>query len=96
MKKYRDHKGMEGNQNYRDFIAVEKNKNEIIPEATPEGPYGSPIEGTLGKNSPWKEDQQAISAFTYENRNLHEGLERKDPGAHPTHDDKRQNKDEPF
>ncbi|MCD8511044.1 MAG: hypothetical protein LRY73_15070 [Bacillus sp. (in: Bacteria)] len=82
---------------YADFIAVEKNRKEIIPEATPDGPYGSPIQPPEGsKSTPWTEGQQAISAFTYENRNLHQNLERKDPGHHPTHDDKRLDKGRPY
>ncbi|MBU9713001.1 hypothetical protein [Evansella tamaricis] len=81
---------------YTDFSTVEKNKSEIIPEQTPEGPYGSPIKGTLQKTTAWKDGQRSASAFTYENRNLHQDLERKDPGSHPTHDDKRIDREEPF
>ncbi|MFA9560037.1 hypothetical protein ACERII_22235 [Evansella sp. AB-rgal1] len=86
----------ENEQDYHDFITVEKNKNQILPEFDPEGPYGSPFQPTPGKSSPWEEGQQAISAFTYENKNLHQNLERKDPGSHPTHDDKRADRGEPF
>lgn len=71
---------------YKDFAVVEKNREEVLPEITPEGPYGSPINPPIGKSSPWKAGQHAISAFTYENRSLHEGRQRKDPGSHPPHD----------
>ncbi|UCZ52549.1 hypothetical protein LGQ02_17285 [Bacillus shivajii] len=74
---------------YSDFTAVEKDRNEIIPEQTPEGSYGSPIDASFKKTTPWQEGQRSASAFIYENKELHQGLERKDPGSHPTHDDKR-------
>ncbi|WP_332888675.1 hypothetical protein [Salipaludibacillus keqinensis] len=74
-------------EEYEDFAAVEKYRHEVLPEITPEGAYGSPIEPPLGKSSPWQPGQRSISAFTYENRELHEGLQRKDPGSHPPHDD---------
>ncbi|MDG5788905.1 hypothetical protein QA612_15725 [Evansella sp. AB-P1] len=86
----------DGHGHYSDFIAVEKYRNEIIPEITPEGAYGSPIEPPLGKSTPWEDGQQAISGYAYEYKNLHQNLERKDPGAHFTHDDKRMDRGEPF
>ncbi|TMW72482.1 hypothetical protein [Alteribacter natronophilus] len=76
---------------YSDFTVVENNRNYVLPEITPEGPYGSPIERPLGKSSAWHEGQRSYSAFNYEYKNLHEGLDRKVPGSHPTHDDKRYN-----
>ncbi|MBU9722136.1 MULTISPECIES: hypothetical protein [Bacillaceae] len=83
-------------KHYTDFSTVEKNRNEVIPEQTPEGPYGSPYEGSLEKTTPWQEGQRSVSGFAYENRNLHQDLERKDPNAHKTHDDKRVDSEEPF
>lgn len=74
-------------EKYRDFEAVEKNRDEVLPEIMPEGAYGSPIEPPLGKSSPWEPGQRAVSAFTYENRELHEKNPRHYPGAHPVHDD---------
>ncbi|MCR6111967.1 hypothetical protein HXA35_16685 [Bacillus sp. A301a_S52] len=70
----------------KDFQAVEKNREEIIPEGTPDGAYGSPYAPSEASTNGLKPDRRAISAFTYENRELHEGNKRKDPGAHPTHD----------
>ncbi|WP_096190053.1 hypothetical protein [Evansella halocellulosilytica] len=81
---------------YSDFITVEKNRKELIAEQTPEGAYGSPIEETFEKTTPWTEGQRTASAFAYENKELHQGLERKDPGAHLTHDDKRTDYQHPY
>lgn len=75
---------------YTDFANVETQRNFLTAEEFPEGPFGSPIgqdEPVQNKNTPWQEGQQYYSAFTYENRNLHEGLPRQMEGAHPTHDD---------
>ncbi|QQK81330.1 hypothetical protein HUG20_16390 [Salicibibacter cibi] len=60
-------------QRYRDFESVESQENEQTAEELTEGSYGSPFKGTLGKSSPWKPEQHMISAFTYENRELHAG-----------------------
>ncbi|WP_077214481.1 cytosolic protein [Bacillus dakarensis] len=75
---------------YTDFANVETQRNFLTAEEFPEGPFGSPIgqdEPVQNKNTPWKEGQQYYSNFTYENRNLHEGLPRQMEGSHPTHDD---------
>lgn len=58
---------------YRDFESVESQENELTAEELTEGPYGAPFEGVLGKSSPWKPEQHMVSAFTYENRELHAG-----------------------
>lgn len=73
---------------YRDFATVESQRNDLTAEEFPEGPYGSslPVE-QLGKSSPWREDQRPPNRFSYENRELHEGLRRHDPASHPTHDE---------
>ncbi|WP_078594598.1 hypothetical protein [Evansella clarkii] len=90
-----DHE-LDKDEKYSDFITVEKNRKQLIPEQSPEGPYGSPIEGTLKKTTPWEEGQQAASAFVYENRNYHQNAPRKEAGAHPTHADKRVDKSNPY
>lgn len=78
----------EHNRKYRDVSTVESQRNEFIPEEFPEGPYGIPLfSESFGKSSPWREDQRPLSAFTYENRELHEGMPRVFPGDHPTHDE---------
>lgn len=84
---------------YTDFANVETWRNFIIPEEYPEGSYGAP-EGKYSpvenKSTPWDQDQQPYSAFTYENRNLHQDLPRQFPGAHPTHDDPNVNTEPPY
>jgi hypothetical protein len=72
---------------YSDFSNAEIGDNYVIPEDTPEGPYGSPVNKKLGKTTPWREGQRSMSAFNYEFKSLHQGLPRQDPGAHPPHDD---------
>ncbi|MCY8436304.1 hypothetical protein [Bacillus haynesii] len=75
---------------------VETQRNFLTAEEFPEGAYGSaqgkdkPVEN---KNTPWKEGQQYYSNFTYEFRNLHQGMPRQYPGAHPTHDEEDQNEE---
>jgi hypothetical protein len=86
-------------EKYSDFSNVEKQKNFLTPEELPEGPYGSPIrkfDPVQSKNTPWREDQQFYSAFTYEYRNLHENLPRQMAGAHPTHDDPQKHEEPPY
>ncbi|GAB2574118.1 hypothetical protein [Gracilibacillus alcaliphilus] len=70
---------------YEDFQTVQSQKEELISEELPEGAYGSAIEASLEKSDKWEEGQHVISNFTYENRKLHAGNERKYPGAHKTH-----------
>ncbi len=81
---------------YTDFSNVETMKNEVFPEDTPEGPYGSPIDKKLGKTTPWIKGQRSVSAFNYEFKSLHQNLPRQDPGAHPTHDDPDKNEELPY
>ena len=76
------------NTPYTDVSTVESLRNEVVPEEFPEGPSGAAHnEDVLGKESPWLATQHAAPRFTYENRKLHEGIPRQDPGSHPTHDD---------
>lgn len=86
---------MSDKEKYSDFSNVEIGANYVIPEDTPEGPYGSPVNKKLGKTTPWREGQRSYSAFNYEFKSLHQGLPRQDPGAHPPHDDPNK-KDAPY
>ncbi len=73
---------------YTDVSTVESQRNDLAAEEFPEGPYCSalPTE-TLGKSTPWREDQRPPNRFIYENRQLHAHLPRQYPGAHETHDE---------
>ncbi|MCZ8519362.1 MULTISPECIES: hypothetical protein [Paenibacillus] len=74
-------------QKYTDLATVESQRNDLTAEEFPEGPYGSDLlSETLGKSTPWRDDQRSQNRFTYENRELHAGMSREYPGAHPTHD----------
>lgn len=78
----------ERRSDYTDLSTVESQRNDLIPEEFPEGPYGSSlISESLGKSTPWREDQRPPNRFTYENRTLHEGLDRDFPPEHETHDE---------
>jgi hypothetical protein len=86
-------------EQYHDFANVEKQRNFLTAEEYPEGPFGSPVgkdEPVENKETDWQEGQQFYSNFTYENRNFHEDLPRKFPGAHPTHDEKNKDTEEPY
>ncbi|WP_010175422.1 hypothetical protein [Bacillus coahuilensis] len=87
------------NEEYSDFSNVEAMKNFIVPEQLPEGPYGSPrgkYTPVENKSTPWKPGQRYYSAFNYENKNLHQDLERHISPSHPTHDDPHQNEEKPY
>ncbi|OEH93970.1 cytosolic protein [Bacillus solimangrovi] len=84
---------------YSDFSNVETQRNFLTPEQLPEGPYGAPRNKetpVINKSSSWKEGQRYYSAFNYEFKSLHQNLERKFPGAHPTHDDPNKNEESPY
>lgn len=56
-------------------------RNDLASEEFPEGPYGASMPSfTLGKSTPWGEEQQAADAYDFENEALHAGLERDYPG----------------
>jgi hypothetical protein len=77
-------------EQYTDFSNVEAQRDFVIPEELPEGPYGAPkgAENPVeNKSTPWHEGQRPYSAFNYENKSLHEDLPRRYPGAHPTQDE---------
>lgn len=71
----------EDRQLYTDVSTVESQRNDLIPEEFPEGPYGSDLlMESLGKSTPWRIDQRSSNRFDYENRTLHAGLKRDYPG----------------
>lgn len=72
-------------ERYSDFSNVEVQKEYLIPETLPEGPYGSPrgkYSLVRNKSGPWQKGQRYYSAFNYENKGAHEDVPRLDPGAH--------------
>lgn len=74
---------------FSDFSNVRNQKNHLIPEEFPEGPFGSSInknEPVEGKSTPWEDGQRRQSAFVYPYKELHEDLPRQIDGAHPIHD----------
>ncbi|GIP38750.1 hypothetical protein J31TS4_20300 [Paenibacillus sp. J31TS4] len=73
---------------HTDLSTVESQRNDLVAEEFPEGPYGMtlPTE-SLGKSTPWRQDQRPPNRFTYENRTLHEGMEREFPEDHETHEE---------
>jgi hypothetical protein len=78
----------ENREPYTDLATVESQRNDLIAEEFPEGPYGSSIVyDTLGKSTPFRKDQRPPNSFNYENRELHEGMDRDYPGDHETHDE---------
>ncbi|MDQ0339497.1 hypothetical protein J2S00_002285 [Caldalkalibacillus uzonensis] len=52
-------------------------------EEFPEGPYGSPLQGLLGKQSGWDTGEEVNPIFSYENEQLHEAATRPYPQADP-------------
>ncbi|WP_433744172.1 cytosolic protein [Falsibacillus pallidus] len=86
-------------EKYSDFSNVETQRNFLVPEITPEGPYGAPrgkYTPVENKSTPWKEGQRYYSAFNYEFKSLHQDIPRQEPGAHPTHDDPERNEEPPY
>lgn len=82
-----------------DVSTVESQRNDLTAEEFPEGPYGTDLYvETLGKSSPWREDQRPPNRFAYENRQLHADLPREFPPGHLTHteDEETKSKRKPF
>lgn len=72
---------------YTDVATVESQRNDLMAEEFPEGPYGAELfSESLGKSSEWREDQRPPNRFAYENRTLHEGLAREYPPEHNPQD----------
>lgn len=79
----------ERRSDFTDVSTVESQRNDLTAEEFPEGPYGSSVDvETLGKSTPWRQDQRSPNRFSYENRTFHEGLPRVYPGAHATNDNR--------
>lgn len=77
---------------YTDVAVAESQMNELTEEEFPDGAYGAPTNFPLGHD--WKPNQYfSQTRFTYETRQMHEGLRRQDPGSHPTHDDPHRNEE---
>ncbi|MFC0329379.1 hypothetical protein ACFOLF_27490 [Paenibacillus sepulcri] len=71
----------ENRQPSADLSTVESQRNDLTAEEFPEGPYGSDlIARSLGKSTPWRIDQRPPNRFSYENRELHAGMDREYPG----------------
>ena len=78
------------NKHFSDFSNVDKQRNQLIPEEFPEGPFGSAIndnEKVSSKSEPWGEGQYRTSAFTFPDKSQHAGIPRQADGSHPTHDE---------
>jgi len=70
---------------YTDVSTVESQRNDLTAEEFPEGPYGSSlVTESLGKSKPWRLEQRSPNRFGYENRELHDGLDRDYPGDQGT------------
>lgn len=83
-----DFKDQDKNE-YTDLGTVESQRNDLTAEEFPEGPYGSslPVE-SLGKSTPWRKGQRVSNPYGYENRSLHDGMERNyPPDYEPNADD---------
>ena len=82
----------ERRSDFTDVSTVESQRNDLTAEEFPEGPYGSDlIVESLGKSTPWRQDQRSNNRFAYENRTFHEGLPRIYPQSHLTHDNREEN-----
>lgn len=78
----------ESRRHYKDLMTVESQRHQLTAEEFAEGPYGAAHNmPKLGKQLPWLRDMRGPNTYTYENKNLHEGLPRLDPPNHLTHDD---------
>lgn len=86
----------EKKQREQDVSTVLSQRNDLTAEEFPEGPYGSALSvASLGKSTPWRDDQRSPNSYMYENRELHAGHERDYPGDHDIHD-QAQDENEPY
>lgn len=66
---------------YTDLATVESHRNDLLPEEFPEGHYDSAIVAeSLGKSTPWRNDQRSSRRFSYENSTLPQDLDQHYPG----------------
>ncbi|MUT65885.1 hypothetical protein [Paenibacillus sp. NEAU-GSW1] len=71
----------EDSEEHSELSTVESQRNDLATEEFPEGPLGSASQSeSLGKSTPWRNGQRQKSAFSYENRSLHNGIGRDYPG----------------
>ncbi|MBB5173539.1 hypothetical protein [Texcoconibacillus texcoconensis] len=72
--------------NDQELKNIEDERKSKQAEEFPDGPYGSTIfrEEQLQNSS----EKRSVSAYTYENRQLHAGTKRKFEQAHPPHDER--------
>ncbi|WP_219838527.1 hypothetical protein [Paenibacillus sp. R14(2021)] len=71
----------EDRQLYTDLKSVESQRNDLVAQEFPEGPYGSGIvTASLGKSTPWRIDMRSPNRFDYEDREQHAGMDRNYPG----------------
>lgn len=79
-----------GTDNFSNFSNVEKMQEDLIPEEFPEGAFGSQIgkeDPVFSKSTPWKKGQRRLSSYVYPDKDRHDDLPRRTPGAHPLHDE---------
>lgn len=75
---------------FSEISNVEKMHDMLIPEEFPEGAFGSPMNKHTkieSKSTEWEQGQQRSSAFIYPDKERHDDLPRRAPGAHPLHDE---------
>lgn len=68
----------------KELSTVEKQKNELIPEEFPEGPFGSAFnkhEPIQSKSTEWLDDQKQMSPFNYPDSEQHQEVPRQWPQA---------------
>lgn len=84
------HKNEKFDNRFSEISNVENMHDTLIPEEFPEGAFGSSINKHTkveSKSTEWEKGQQRSSAFTYPDKEKHDDLPRRMPGAHPLHDE---------
>lgn len=78
------------NKRFSDVSNASNMDDMLIPEEFPEGSYGAEKNQHTkveSKSTEWKDGQQRTSAYVYADRDQHDDLPRRTPGAHPLHDE---------